>query len=240
MFGDPYLFLVTSLFLVPALVIAIPGHELGHVLVAYAQGDRSVRNRGFLKPDPRLFIEPYGALAVFLANVGWSNPAPVNEYRFRGAPGRVAYALAGPAANVVLALLFGIALRALVHSAAVVLAGPLILPPPLTDLLGVVAYALFAVAFLNVSMFAFNLLPLPGLDGWRVLEAVLRRRYARFFFEADSRRREIWVIAILVIFIGSFLGRSILAAVLLPLYAPVATLVFGSCIGYPGLIPCPR
>src|ERR1700730_18193817 len=86
--GDPVVFLVGALFLIPALLLAIPVHELGHGLAAYAMGDPSPRNRGFFRPDPRRLLNVYGVVAVFLANVGWGNPIPVNEYRLRGGAGR--------------------------------------------------------------------------------------------------------------------------------------------------------
>jgi Zn-dependent protease len=114
--------------------------------------------------------------------------------------------------------------------------GTLVMPLP--DYLATIVYAIF---FLNLSVFAFNLLPLPGLDGWRVLEALFRGRNPRFFFEANSRRREVWMVFVLVIVVASILPGvpSLLAVVLLPFYAPASLLILGTCLGYPGLSPCP-
>jgi Zn-dependent protease len=234
MLSNPQVFLVTSLFLVPAAFVAIPVHELAHALAAYVQGDRSVRYRGLFNPDPRRFIEPYGLVAVFLARVGWGMPIPVNEQRLRGAGGQVAYALAGPVGNLLVAVVFGIVLRILLANHVLFEPASLVQTP-----LGYVAYVVYAIYFLNLSFFAFNLLPLPGLDGWRVLEALFRRRNPRFFFNAAMRRRDIWGIAVLAIFITSFLGIPLLSSVMLPFYAPASTVIFGTCLGYPGLQPCP-
>jgi Zn-dependent protease len=232
--GDPYVFLVSAVFLVPAALIAIPVHELAHGLAASAQGDPTARNRGFLRPNPRLFIEPYGLLAVFLAKIAWGQPVPVNEHRLRGLPGRLAYALAGPAANLVLGVVFGLAVRALLSAGYAPNYGTLSQPAA-----GYLASAVYAIFFLNLSVFAFNLLPIPGLDGWRVLEALLRSRYPKFFFDASVRRREIWMIAAIIVFVGSFLSVNLLSVALLPLFAPASTLILGGCAAYPGLAPCP-
>lgn len=235
MFNDPVLFLVTALFLVPAAVIALPAHEMAHVLAADLQGDRSPRNRGFLRPDPRLFAEPYGLLAIFLAKVGWTRPAPINEHRLRGTGGRVIYALAGPAGNLVVAVVAGVAFRILTQAEGLAFDFRTLVQPPAA--LGL--YVLYAIFFLNLSMCVFNLLPIPGLDGWAVLEALFRRRWPRFFFDASVRRREIWMVCALVVFVGSFFAVNVLNVVMLPLYAPLSKLILGICAGYPGLAPCP-
>jgi Zn-dependent protease len=103
-----------------------------------------------------------------------------------------------------------------------------------------VATFAFAFAFINLSMFVFNLLPIPGLDGWRVADILLRRRYPKFFFEAWMRRREVWVMLLILNFAAAILpnGTNLLATALFPLYWPVAHLAFGQCLSYPGLPIC--
>ena len=233
--GDPVVFLIGSLFLVPALFVAIPVHELGHALAAYFLGDPTPRNRGFLRPDPRLFFNPYGILAVFLLNVSWGEPVPVNEYRLGTTARKLVYALGGPAANLVAAIVFAIALRAL--AAAGAFADPVTLrQPPL----GYVATIVYGLYFLNLSTFAFNLLPIPGLDGWRVLEAIFRNRNPRFFFDAWASRTTIWLVCGIAILIGPLLLRfSVLGLVVGIFFQPVSSLILGSCTGYVSLQPCP-
>jgi Zn-dependent protease len=233
--GDPYVFLLTTVFLIPAACIAIPAHELGHALVAQLQGDPTARNRGFFKLDPRPYFNVYGLLAIILARVGWGEPVPINEYRLRGVGGRLAYAFGGPAANLILAVVFGILLR-IIFPIAPFLPSTLHQPSALSFL----TFVVYATFFLNLSVMAFNLLPIPGLDGWRVLEALFRSRNPRFFFDVWSRRQTIWALCAIVLFISSFLGINLLNVVLLPFYAPPATLIFGQCIGYPpAFYPCP-
>ena len=162
---------IRALLLVPALLIAIPVHEIGHAAAAYFLGDRSVRYFGYLKPDPRRYLDTYGTIAVFLALVGWGRRVPVQSNRITTRGQKVIYELGGPAANLVVAIVLGFVLRALLR---------LGLPYSFDPGPGLVLAALFAIVFLNLSVFAFNLLPVPGLDGWNILEALLRSRNARF------------------------------------------------------------
>src|SRR5260370_467142 len=67
--------------LVPALLIAIPVHEMGHAAAAYFQGDRSVRYFGYFTLNPRRFLEPVGVIAVFMLLTGWGRRVPVQPNR---------------------------------------------------------------------------------------------------------------------------------------------------------------
>jgi len=227
-------FLLTALMLVPALLIAIPVHEMGHAAAAYFQGDRSVRYFGYFTLDPRRFLDPLGVIAVFLALVGWGRRVPVQPNRISTVRQRVIYELGGPAANLGAAIAFGLVLRAMISAG---------IGPQLTLSTGLIAFAIYAIVFLNLSIFAFQLLPFPGLDGWDVVETLFRSRWPRFFFNVQTRRREILVGAIIIIFLGSFLGVPVLSVVMSPFYTPASLISLGTCVGYgvPGfnrLVPC--
>jgi Zn-dependent protease len=105
--------------------------------------------------------------------------------------------------------------------------------------------AVYAVVFLNLSIFAFQLLPIPGLDGWAIIEAIFRNRNPRFFFQVNSRRQQIWMGCIVVIFLFQlFQGANLLQVVMTPLYWPASLISLGGCDGYAirgfiGLRPCP-
>ena len=234
LFGDPQTFIVSTLFLIPAIVIAIPVHELAHSYAALWQGDATPRRQGYLRWTWRTFLDPYGVAAALLVRVGWGVMAPVNEYRLRGVGGRLIWALAGPAANLLVAIPFGLAARALAAPVAFEFQFRTFVQPPLAD----VFYLVFAIYFFNLAMFAFNLLPIPGLDGWRVVEALFRSRNPRFFFEANSRRREVWGIAVVAVLLGGFIGLNLLGWAMSPFFHPASSLIFGGCTPYPGLTPC--
>lgn len=227
-------FLLSAVLLVPALLIAIPVHEMGHAAAAYLQGDRSVRYFGYFTLNPRRFLDPIGVIAVFVALVGWGRKVPVQPNRINTVRQRLIHALGGPAANLLVALVLGFVLRALIASG---------IRPSLTLTTGLLAYLVYAVWFLNLSLFAFHLLPIPGLDGWDVIEIIFRSRNPRFFFNASVRRREIWVGVVIVIFVGSLIGIPVLSIVMTPFYKPASLISLGQCTGYgvPGfnaLYPC--
>jgi len=230
-------FLVAALMLVPALVIAIPAHELGHAVAAYFLGDRSVRYFGYFDLSPsklRRLFDPLGLIAVFIALVGWGRKVPVQPNRISSTGQKVLYELGGPAANLLVALLLGVILRFLIHNGGIA---------TVTSVGGLLTYALYAIWFLNVSIFAFQLLPVPGLDGWAIVEALFKDRNPRFFFTVSTRRREIWIGVILVIFIGSVFRVPVLSVVMSPFYTPASLISLGTCIGYGvpnfnGLAPC--
>jgi Zn-dependent protease len=227
-------FLIWALMLVPALLVAIPVHEMGHAAAAYFQGDRSVRYFGYFTFNPRRFLDPIGTIAVLVALVGWGRRVPVQPNRISTMRQKLVHELGGPAANLLAAFLFGLVLRALVAAHIY----------PTTSLSpGLIAFAVYAIVFLNLSIFAFQLLPIPGLDGWDVVETLFRSRNPRFFYNVSVRRREIWIGAVVVIFIGSLFHIPVLNVVMSPFYTPASLISFGSCIGYgvPGfnqLSPC--
>ena len=227
--------MLSALLLVPALLIAIPVHEMGHAAAAYLLGDRSVRYFGYFSIDPRRFLDPIGVIAVFVALVGWGRRVPVQPNRISTPFQHVLHQLGGPAANLIVAIVLGIVYRILRGVG---------LPSTLDLSVGLIGAAVFVIIFLNLSIFAFQLLPIPGLDGWNIIEAIFRSRSPRFFFEANVRRREIWVGAVIVIFLFQlFQGGNLLALVMTPFFEPASLISFGACLGYgisgfSGLYPC--
>lgn len=228
-------FVIGILALVPAVVIAIPAHEMGHAAAAYFQGDRSVRYFGYFKPDPRRFLDPLGVIAVFVALVGWGRRVPIQSNRISGTRQKVLYELGGPAANLAVAFVVGLLLRAMIRAGVPISfdVGP--------GLLGLVIYV---IVFLNLSIFAFQLLPIPGLDGWNVIEAIFQRQNARFFYDVSLRRREVWAGCVVVLLaVQFFQGANLLNYVMLPFFEPASLISVGECIGYrvpgfTGLAPC--
>lgn len=228
-------FVLGALLLVPALLIAIPVHEMGHAAAAYFLGDRSVRYFGYFSPDPRRFLDPLGVLAVFIALVGWGKRVPVQPNRIRTTQQQILFELGGPAANLAVAIVFGILLRIVARAGLI----PVIELGP-----NLLAAAIYVIVFLNLSIMAFQLLPVPGLDGWNIIEAIFRNRNPRFFFEVNMRRREIWAgVVIVILLFQPFQGYNLLNVVMTPFYNPASLISMGVCGGYGipnlvGLHPC--
>jgi Zn-dependent protease len=228
-------FLLATLLLVPALLVAIPVHELGHAAAAYFQGDRSVRYFGYFTLDPRRFLDPLGVIAVFVALVGWGRRVPIQTNRISTVRQRLVHQLGGPAANLLVAIALGALWRLLTAAG---LQSTFTLSP------GLIGALIYASVFLNLSIFAFQLLPIPGLDGWDVVETLFRSRNPRFFFNVSARRRDIVIGAIVIIFLFQlFQGANLLALVMSPFYTPASLISLGQCNGYripglAGLYPC--
>jgi Zn-dependent protease len=233
MFGDPVVFLIATILLIPAILVAIPVHELGHGVAAFLMGDPSPRNRGYFRPGRRLF-NVYGVIAAILVNVGFGTPIPINEYRLNGASRKLVYVLGGPAANLLVAAVVGIVVRVLetqgyFHNFTT-------FSQPVT---GIVATVLYAIFFLNLSTFAFQLLPFPGLDGWRIVETLFRNRNPKFFFNVAANLQTIWIVAFFaVVFLPFFLHFSVLNLVTAIFFHPASVAILGRCDIYVQLQPC--
>jgi len=160
------------------ILIGFPVHEFSHAWAANSLGDSTARYQGRLTLDPRVHIDPVGALILvagaFLGFlIGWAKPTPVNPYNLRaGRRGEALVALAGPASNLIMAGAVAIPIR-LIRADAALLAQ--IQANPAADfVLGVAVY----FVLINAILFIFNFLPIPPLDGWRMLMGVVDARTA--------------------------------------------------------------
>jgi Zn-dependent protease len=160
MFGN--VDLVQTVYLLVALVISISFHEFFHAWLAVELGDSTPRQNGRLTLNPVAHFEPVGALMiVFLAisgwGIGWGKPVIVNPYNFRMDQriGMGITAVAGPFSNLLLAAVAAIPIRL-----------GMAMPDPLFTFF-------FIMVLVNVSLAIFNLIPLPPLDGFDVVQAVL-------------------------------------------------------------------
>jgi Zn-dependent protease len=170
-----------EILLLGALIPSVILHEVSHGVVALAFGDDTAKRAGRLTLNPIPHIDPVGTiilpalLALSGAGViGWAKPVPVNVARLRNARNTgVLVSLVGPAVNIALALLFGLAYRFFVPFADKVFgpgSGTSVLPGPTWS------QYLFVLGLVNVFLAVFNLIPLPPLDGSVVLERLLPTR----------------------------------------------------------------
>jgi Zn-dependent protease len=154
---DPQLFFA----FVIAVIVGITFHEFSHAAVATLQGDQTARSQGRLTLNPISHLDPLGSIALIVAGFGWGRPVPFSPMHLRNRRlGAALVGLAGPAANFVLALASVVALRVLY---ADVLGFEVNFSVRLLEML---------VVF-NVILGVFNLLPIPPLDGSRLLSIFL-------------------------------------------------------------------
>jgi Zn-dependent protease len=165
---DPATLVALAIF----LLVGFPVHEFSHALAAYRLGDGTAKLFGRLTLNPIVHLDPYGSLLLVASAVlggfiiGWAKPTPVNPAMLRG--GRRAEALvaaAGPASNLAMAVLAALALR-----------GILALNLVTSDPSLFVANVVFMFVFINIALFIFNLIPVPPLDGSKVMFALMNPR----------------------------------------------------------------
>jgi len=154
---DPRLFVAFVL----AVIGAITFHEFSHAAVATLQGDDTARSQGRLTLNPMAHLDPLGSIFLIVGGFGWGRPTPFNPARLRNRrAGAALVGLAGPASNFLLAVLSAVALR-------------LMLPADGGDANSFTVTLLLRFIEINVILGVFNLLPIPPLDGSRLLSILL-------------------------------------------------------------------
>jgi len=155
----------------PVILFSLSIHEFAHAYVAHLLGDDTAKRLGRLTLKPLRHLEPFGTILIFLVGFGWARPVPVNMLNFKNPRrGMLLVALAGPVSNLLTAVLAGVVLRNI--------------PPEIaasggaSSIYTVCMTTIFFTIQLGVALAVFNMIPLPPLDGSRVLYGILPERYA--------------------------------------------------------------
>ena len=201
---DVLIGLMASVFVV---FCTLPIHEFAHAWVATKLGDDTARLKGRLTLNPLAHIDPIGAIMILLVGFGYAKGVPVNARKFKNPKGGMALtALAGPVSNLLMALFF-----VLLSNSAVMLY------TKNEALVWYVSYMFFYyAAMINVSLAVFNLLPIPPLDGSKILAIILPSKY---YFKYMQYERYIIIGVFILIFLGvldvplSFLTRIIMQGI---------------------------
>lgn len=189
--------------LILALVTGIAVHEFSHALVAYRLGDPTPARMGRVTLNPAAHIDPMWALIFIITGFGMGRPVEFQPYMLRTNPrtGSALVALAGPVSNLIVAALFGLALRSLN-----VLAGDFANPG-----LSFGLRTLGWFVYFNLILAFFNLIPIPPLDGFSVLQGILPADMA---YSLEPLRRYGFLILFLLVFlVPQFVGTILMPPV---------------------------
>lgn len=182
---------IEIIFGIAVLIMSVIAHEVSHGYAAALLGDPTARLAGRLSLNPVKHIDPIGSVVVpFLSYMlggfifGWAKPVPYNPYNLKDQRwGPLVVAAAGPLMNIVIAIVFGLLVR---------FATPL----------GIANDAFYSLAimivFINVLLALFNLIPIPSLDGSKILSAFLPSRYLSFMASLEQYSFFVVIIFILL------------------------------------------
>jgi Zn-dependent protease len=160
--SEPLMFVIWLL----AIIVTLTLHEFFHAFSASLLGDSTAKQEGRMTLNPFSHIDPLGFVMLLFVGFGWAKPVPVNPYNFKNQRLSIALvSLAGPLSNLVGVLVFGLILKLISPSF-----GP-------NNLL---VNFLFLLTLVNASLFLFNLIPIPPLDGSKVLLSAIPDKFVEF------------------------------------------------------------
>jgi Zn-dependent protease len=188
---------IVLLYLIPVILLSLSFHEFSHAFVSYMLGDPTAKNQGRLTLYPMRHLDPLGTLMIFLSSIsetgiGWAKPVPINPMYYKNRKmGTLLVSLAGPGSNVFLAFLASFPLLFIGFKYGDQNINTFSMNAIIYNL------CLFFIR-INLSLAVFNLLPVPPLDGSKVLSAILPTRQ---YFQLMQYENIIGIIFLVVIFI---------------------------------------
>jgi len=189
-------FVVEFVVLAPPFLLALTVHELAHGYAALKLGDPTASRAGRLTWNPLKHLDPMGVLCFFLLKIGWAKPVPVNAAYFKNPrQDMLVVSLAGPGANVLL----GVASAVLVKIVLFLDWLPVFFLQPLLQMLA-------ASIWINIMLAVFNFLPIPPLDGSKILMGLLPARLAASF----ARLENFGFIVLLILFYTGILSSIVM------------------------------
>lgn len=183
-------------FVIPAVIIALTFHEYAHAAMAYRFGDPTAKNAGRLTLNPLKHLDPIGTLLLIIAHFGWAKPVPINAYYFQGnRKNKVMWvSLAGPLMNLVLAFIAG---------AILAVCDKFIWPGVFSIGVGApvgvhyLIYFIYFLMYINIILAVFNFLPIPPLDGSKILAGLLPDAWGERIYQLE---RYGFIILIILLF----------------------------------------
>ena len=189
----------------PGVLIAITFHEFAHGYAAYKLGDDTAKNQGRLSLNPLAHLDPIGTLMLLVAGFGWGKPVEVNPRNYTRKismeKGEAIVSLAGPLMNFVLAIIF-----TLIYCAIYKFASTSFL---VSTIGGIIMLLISTTISINIGLGVFNLIPLPPLDGSKIIMPFLPYKAKEFFVNNE----QIFYIVFVLLWITGLAGTIITPAI---------------------------
>ncbi len=197
--------LYTKLLLIPGIVIGVSLHEAGHAYASHFLGDPTPKSQGRLSISPAAHIDPLGLIFIFVAGFGWGRPVEINPYFYKHKRrDEFIVSIAGVVNNLIIAIIFGIAIRIMTKNG-------------ITD--GVVFDILLYTVYINLVLMIFNLIPCPPLDGWGIITQIFDLRKKSWWYPVYQKGT--LILMALIIF-------NITSVVITPAVGTLLYLIVGS------------
>lgn len=197
--------LIGLLLSAPGVLIAITFHEFAHGYAAYKLGDNTAKNEGRLSLNPLDHLDPIGTLMLLVAGFGWGKPVHVNPRNYTRKmsmeKGEAIVSLAGPLMNFVLAIIFTLIYCAIYKFASVSFIT--------SNIGGIIILLISSTISINIGLGVFNLIPLPPLDGSKIIMPFLPYNAKQFFINNE----QIFYIVFVLIWITGVAGTIITPAI---------------------------
>ena len=195
------------IFIIAILIMSVVIHEVSHGYAALALGDPTAKYQGRLTLNPIAHLDPVGsfivpAIGYFLGGfiIGWARPVPFNPYNLKSAKwGEAIVAVAGPISNIAIAILFGIIIR--IGNSQELLS---------PNFLSLASF----VVLINIILAVFNLIPIPPLDGSKILFSILPYKWNKIRWQLER-------FGLIFVFLFIFLFWHILSPIIYELYSMI-------------------
>ena len=177
---------ISLLLFIPTLLISLTVHEYCHGYAAYKCGDNTAEWNGRLTLNPLQHLDPIGTIMMLIFGFGYAKPVPINPRNFKNYRwGLIIVALAGPLSNVLLALI-GLLLNYGVFQILALQSRDVLISAVSSNLYGMWSVFIYMFITANASLAVFNLLPIPPLDGSRIISSFLPAKLAYYYNKYES------------------------------------------------------